>query len=228
MISVVSQFYAIGYGNGRIWLGSDVGLVNAPSDFIRNNLYAVSNWNTLTVVDGLPGNSVRDIVSISSNNGLYVATNGGVANFDFSTFQRWPSSNSVINLFIANDQLYGATTRDVFAISETQSQTLYSVANTPITDFVVDSQGDIWVGVTKRGLQNLKSGEHVLMDGPLDNYIGETYVDSQNRLWCSARAVGRYPKSGCVPENRIRVEKFLFLWRHFQFVAICELLKPNF
>ncbi len=206
----VGQFYAIGYGNGRIWLGSDVGLVNAPSDFIRNNLYAVSNWNTLTSADGLPGNSVRDIVPISGNSGLYVATNGGVANFDFSIFQRWPSSNSVINLFLANDQLYGATTRDVFAISETQSQTLYSVANTPITDVVVDSQGDIWVGVTKRGLQNLKSGENVLMDGPLDNYIGETYVDSQRRLWCSAGRLGDTRNQGVFLKTETGWKNFFF------------------
>ena len=199
----VSQFYAIGYGNKRIWLGSDVGLVSAPSDFIKNNLYAVSNWKTYQTADGLPGNIVRDVISFG-NGELALATNGGVVFYDYTNFQRWPSSNSVIKLFRKDGDLYAATKNALFLISSSQSQTLYSLSVTPVKDFLVDQLGDIWIGVTKNGLRNLRNNFQLLLNSPHDNYIGEIYIDRQRRLWSTSGKLGDIRNQGIfMRENNI-------------------------
>jgi ligand-binding sensor domain-containing protein len=205
----VGQFYAIGYGNKRIWLGSDVGLVSAPSDFIKNNLYAVANWKTYQVADGLPGNVIRDVISFG-NGELALATNGGVVFYNYTGFVRWPSSNSVIKLYNRDENLYAATSNAIFLTTSSQSQTLYTLTVTPVKDFLVDQSGDIWVGVTKNGLRNLRNNFQMLLNSPHDNYIGEVYIDRQRRLWSTSGKLGDIRNQGIfMRENGI--------WKNFIF-----------
>jgi len=191
------RFYAMAYANGRVWLASDQGLVSAPANFLKFNLYAVNNWRVQTTADGLPSNAIFDIAAAPENSGLFLATSGGVAQYGFDTFVRLPSSNSVRKLYLAGNVLYGATTRQVFRMSDNQSETLYSLpGGRQIMDIALDNAGDVWVSILKRGVQNLKTGQKLVADGPLANHIGEVLVDASGKVWCSAATLGETPNQG--------------------------------
>ncbi len=195
------RFYAMTYANGRIWLASDRGLVSAPANFLKFNLYAVNNWRVQTSADGLPSDAIFDVVSGSyvtgtNNSGIFLATAGGVSRYDFNTFVRIPSSNSIRKLYLTDSALYGATTRQVFRMGDNQSETLYTLPNGQITDLALDNDGNVWVSILKRGLQNLKTGQNLNADGPLANHIGEVLVDASGKVWCSAATLGETPNAG--------------------------------
>ena len=58
----VDEFRAIEYAHNRIWLASDIGLIHASANFLRINLYAGTNWSLITSADGLPDNSINDVI----------------------------------------------------------------------------------------------------------------------------------------------------------------------
>ncbi len=194
------RFYAMDYAKGRIWLASDKGLVSAPANFLKFNLYAVNNWRVQTSADGLPSDVVFDVVSGShvagaDNGALFLATAAGVSRYDFNAFARIPSSNGIRNLYLTGNGLYGATTRQVFRMGD-QVETLYTLPNGQITDIALDDVGNVWVSILKRGLQNLKTGQKLVADGPLANHIGEVLVDASGKIWCSAATLGETPNQG--------------------------------
>ena len=205
----VDDFFGITYAGNRIWLASNVGLVSAPAAFLKFNLYAISTWQTKTDADGLPGTRVADVDS-APDGLLYLATSGGVARYDFSTFTRLPSSNAVNRILYHDGLLFGASNQQVFSISDSQTETLYSITSGIINDFVLDASGDIWAGIEKRGIRNLMTGTELLFDGPLDNYIGEVHVDRQNRVWASAGRLGDTRNQGVFRKTEAGWENYFF------------------
>ncbi len=192
----LERFYGMAYADSRIWLASSNGLISAPANFLKFNLYAVTNWRVQGTGDGLPGNTIYDVAVAGDNSAIFLATSGGVAKYDFTSFTRTPSLNSVRFLDVVGGALFAADFQRVFRISESQSETLYQIAFGQITGLSVDAAGDPWVSIEKRGIRNLKSGERILLDGPLDNHIGEVHVDAAGRLWCTAGTLGETRDQG--------------------------------
>jgi ligand-binding sensor domain-containing protein len=183
---LIEQFYAIEHANNRIWLASNAGLIHASANFLKVNLYASSNWTQFTTANGLPGNDVRDIAKDPDRSGeLYLATNGGIAKYNFSNFETI-SPVSLLYLTVFENQVYGANFSDVYRISNGQTENIHKVIYGNISDIAVGAGGQVWASIQKRGIRNLSTGQDILIDGPLDNYLGEMLIDQSGRLWCTS------------------------------------------
>ncbi len=195
----VGSFREIAYRNQRVWLASNVGLVNAPGNFLRYNLYASSNWNIKTTADGLPTNNIFAVLVDDANNRLLMGTALGLVIYDFQTFTNIRSglkSKKIKHLFLKNNQLYAAESRAVFQFENDHFQTIAQLLFADITALTGDDNGGAWIGIEKRGLRNLSTGQAIRFDGPLDNYIGEITKDSQGRIWLTSGLVKDERKQG--------------------------------
>ena len=182
---LVDEFRAIEHANNRIWLASEIGLMNAPANFLNVNLYAGSNWSLTTTSNGLPGNNVRDLKKHPVTGELILATNGGITLYDFNSFTRLASADLLyIELF--GDVIFGATFSNVFRLEGGQFETIHTVSNGKIFDIAINPAGQVWAAIEKRGLQNLSTGQRIITDGPLDNHLGEMLIDQSGRLWCTS------------------------------------------
>jgi hypothetical protein len=115
----VGEFRAIEYANGRIWLANETGLVSAPGNFLKYNLYAGSNWRVQTTAQGLPGNTINDIVKGGSGEIIYLATNRGLSKYDFNSFTNIINgliAPSLQHLALRDGEIYVAESRRVYKL----------------------------------------------------------------------------------------------------------------
>lgn len=180
-----TRLQTIYYLNKRIWIGSTSGLFYAPSDYQKFNLKSSSNWNQITSSNGLTGNSVYDISGDGSS--LYVATNGGLNKIDFPQITTL-ATGFINKIRIIENQIYVSNSNTVF---EYQSGGFNPIRNfpVPIKDFTSDNSLNIWVAIEQRGITNLATGQKILINGPIDNHIGNVFLDSRGWLWCSSGLV---------------------------------------
>ncbi len=185
----IGELFTIEQANHRIWIGTDRGILNAPSDFLRNNLYAVVNWEIQSGINGAPSQEVRDLVYDPTSDELLLATRTGFYRYDFATYTNIGAglvNRDLYNLTLADGQVYVTDPRRVYRLDGSQFTLLHTVAHTTINDLNLSPDGQVWVATVKRGLRNLTTGQRVLIDGPLDNYIGEILVDSRGVVWCTS------------------------------------------
>ena len=76
---LTESFKQMALAYNRIWIAGNTGLLSGPSNFLRFNLYAGSNWQILTTESGLPVNSITDLVFDDSANELVLATESGLS-----------------------------------------------------------------------------------------------------------------------------------------------------
>lgn len=189
----LGDFRAIEYANGRIWLANDAGLLSAPANFLKYNLYAASNWRLQTTLHGLPGNTITDIAKTETPAALYLATNRGLSVYDFNTFTNIIAGllvQGLTEVAVRNGAVYVADPRRVYRLQNNQFERLFTLTTADITDLSIAAGADIWVSTVKRGLYNLTQSRQLLIDGPLDNYTGEVYMDSRRQLWCTGGILG--------------------------------------
>ncbi len=168
----------------RIFLGSDAGLFYASSNFLNINLKSAENWNLYTTANGLPQNGVLSLLSREDT--LYVGTTGGMVQFYQSAFHALPQGKTpapVSNIRTAGDRIYFQDNHSIYAISKTSYDILTRNLNSTLTTFTVNDQGGIWGALKDRGLWNLASNSRIWFNSPMDSYLGEVMLDSQNRLW---------------------------------------------
>ena len=196
----LGEFTALAYAGRRIWLGNAEGLVSAPANFLAVNLYAEDNWDIQTTADGLPSNRINDILADPAGGQLYIATDQGLSIYDFNGFSTvtagLPSNRQLRKIAFRNGTLYAANTQVVFQLDGSTFGEYGRIFHSSILDLEVDAANRVWVSIDKRGLQNLTSGDHVYLDGPLHNNIGEVLVDRRGRVWCSAGGLGNVNRQG--------------------------------
>jgi ligand-binding sensor domain-containing protein len=209
----VGDFRAIEYANGRIWLANETGLVSAPGNFLKYNLYAGSNWRVQTTAQGLPGNVINDIVKGGSGELIYLATNRGISKYDFNSFSNITNglvALSLTHLALRDGEIYAADSRRVYRLVSEQFELIYTSPHANITDLAVDIYDDVWISTQKRGLRNITDSKRIRIDGPLDNYIGEVYVDQNRRVWASSATLGTSPNRGIFVETENGWANFYF------------------
>jgi len=178
-----SDFTAIQHYNNKIWLGGNNGLFYAPSDFIKNNLKPSSAWSYLSTAQGLAGNFIYDIAG--NEDGIYLATNGGLSFLDGSQITTL-SPGFIKKVKLQNDRIYVSNDNTIFEYTSGTFQVIKNFSPKILNDFDLDSSSELWVANKDRGIVKLNSNKRILMNGPLDNYLGRIFLDSNKRLWCSA------------------------------------------
>jgi ligand-binding sensor domain-containing protein len=209
----VGEFRAIEYANGRIWLANETGLVSAPGNFLKYNLYAGSNWRVQTTAQGLPGNTINDVVKGGSGEIIYLATNRGLSKYDFNSFTNIINgliAPSLQHLALRDGEIYVAESRRVYKLVSEQFELIYTSPHANITDFAIDIYNDVWISTQKRGIRNITDPRRVWIDGPMDDYMGEVYVDQNRRLWASSAPLGDTPNRGVFVETENGWANFFF------------------
>ncbi len=211
---IVGNFSAMTYGNKRIWLANEDGLISASSDFLRINLYAGSNWRIQKASDGLPSNNINDAALDNSGSFLYLATDAGLSVYDFATFTTitagLPPSTELLQVFNTESGLYATSINRVFLLNGNTFSSLYRVNNSTIGSFAVDNANNIWIGTNRLGLINVTSGEKVFFDSPFSNNIGEVLVDSRGWVWCTSGTLGNTNNQGIYVRTENGWQNFIF------------------
>lgn len=183
--AAVDAFTDIQLFNGRVYLACELGLVSASSDFIRTNLYAGSNWTVTEVVGGQVLGQLRDLAVAADGNALLFSGSNGVFSMAGMTVTRL-STVTAKKLRPTPEGLLLLDDNNVLRLAGGTVTTLHDLRYATVNDLIVDGNGAIWVALERRGLRNLNSGERVVGDGPLDNYVGEMAMDSRGRLWVAS------------------------------------------
>jgi len=178
--------YRIAVFNGRVYYATEDGLLNAPSNFIKYNLKLAEAWQLLTTKNGLPSNSVRDLVPVSDS--LFIATGAGVSTLNLhqqiKRFSSW-TSGIVTRILITDQTMYFIRVSDYFQLIDGHWTGL-PAENKPIMAAVTDAADNLWIGLREGGLKKAGWTSSYLIDGPASNYIGVLLVDKQGTLWVSS------------------------------------------
>lgn len=185
--NVVSARCVFEDSKGCLWVGSnDEGLVKIDDDKIT----------VFTTEDGLPSNSVRDIVE-DKNGNIWVGTSSGVVLINNRNEIIAPLGSSDKGLFVR--ELYCDTTNRIW-ISCSNSEGLYvyssgnfeklygypQLTNNLVTAITQDNSGAFWFGLVSGGVIKLKDGELSLLgkeQNMITNTINHIYVDTSDAVW---------------------------------------------
>jgi len=170
----------------RVYYATEHGLFHAPSDFIKNNLKITAAWKLLTTDDGLPANSVQDVVPTEDS--LLVGTTEGAASIDkdsqLSGISSW--TNGRVSLIqISGSDMYFIRYGEYYKQSGS-SWNLLGEENEEITAGAIDINSELWMGLKKGGIKRNGSDQPFLIDGPASNKIGSLIKDRNGSLWISS------------------------------------------
>lgn len=169
------------------------------TSFSRDTFLAEYVSRTWTAADGLPGNSVTDIIQ-ASNGYIYLGTYDGLVRFDgveFITFNRSndPKFNFVSARTVFEDSKgnlwNGSNDEGIFKISPEGEVQRFSVneglPNNSIRAIQEDKEGRIWVG-TSAGVVYIYDGKIFKPEG-LEKFgeenilVSDIFCDTAGRIW---------------------------------------------
>jgi ligand-binding sensor domain-containing protein len=184
-----NKAYRISVFNDNIYYATEVGLLKAPSDFIKNNLKISDAWTLITTDHGLPSNSVRDIQTVSDS--LLIGTADGAASINMdnqiSQIYSWPGG--LVSLIrISNSDIYFMRSADVFK-QKGSTWEFDSRGGSEITSAIFDDSSNLWFGMVRNGIKNKEKDFSFKIDGPASNKIGSIIKSRDNELWISS---GKY------------------------------------
>jgi len=188
-----SNFTSIHYALNQIWIGSDNGIFKAPSNYIKYNLKSPSNWTQVTTNQGLPGNSIFDINGTNST--LFIASENGLVRIDSQGIT--PMASGFIKRVRQIDgEIYASNDNAIFKYENNNLSALYTYPSFTIKDFNLDNSKQVWVAAAQRGIIKAENNTRILIDGPGENYIGDIYLDSNGRLWCTSGTISTITSNG--------------------------------
>ena len=167
------------------------------------------NFTHYTTEDGLPSNSVRDIVQ-DSEGYMWFATDGGLVRFDGSSTKVFVPVDSsgeadfyILSICETPRGLFVGGNRGVYRYDRRLEKIEEVALKYPeeiktrlrgeVNDICADSSGDLWVTVDRQGVFRISPDNEVLLyqDFPeVNNYIGHLYVDSSDMVWATSNATG--------------------------------------
>lgn len=185
--NVVSARCIFEDSKGCLWVGSnDDGLVKVSDDGIK----------VLTINDGLPSNSVRDIVEDKHGN-IWIGTSSGVVFINNRNEIVAPFGSTETELFVSD--LYCDTANRIWiACSNSKGIYIYSagsfeklhgypiLANSLVSYITQDSTGAFWIGLVSGGVVRIKDGEIFSLDetqNMITDTINSIFVDSTDAVW---------------------------------------------
>lgn len=177
--------------NGDIWIGTDFGASHFDG----------ANWTTYDNTSGLNSNQVKSIDE-DANGGIWIGTNLGVSYFDGNTWTSYSSPDlhwSGVNAtaFDSNGDKWFASPLGGITHFDGTTFTPYDTANgllaQYVTDILVDSQDNKWIG-TSSGMSVLDASNTTFIQHtrmyimpPPDtlNPVVDIAVDGWGRVWTS-------------------------------------------
>jgi ligand-binding sensor domain-containing protein len=172
--------------NHQIFYATEQGLLYAPSNFINNNLKISEAWKILNINDGLPSNSVLDIVPTKDS--LLVGTTEGAASLNkdsqVSEISSW-NRGLVSIILVSGPTLYFIQYGESYV--ESEGAWIRQIDEDKlISAGVIDSSSGLWIGMENTGIKHSSWDHHFSIDGPASNYMGPLVKDQNGTLWISS------------------------------------------
>ncbi len=196
------QISAVTVYNNRIWLGTDVGVLSAPSDFSGYVLNNPELWTRYAASDSLPSARINALAEYK--NELYVGTPGGLSRIDTAGIihfiQNWKQddaqkyypvdhlSASPVFLFLSSGHRLIRSIIDINVYIKWTSGAINGLA--------VDTKGDIWAGLDGYGLYKYNWPDSKKLDGPYKNIFRSIIKTSNGTLWATSGKTGGYTRDG--------------------------------
>jgi len=212
-----SKVYCVQLFSGRVWLGTDVGLLSAPADLSENTINNPDLWTMYSRQNGLLDNRVYELQVI--DNVLYAGLGSGLALIDhdlnLSIAQNW-MKNAAGKFYPATNiiQLNGVT-----YISNFPNYYSYSPENGPhwintfqenIEAFAADAGGSLWIGLNGEGLFTPQWQKPLKFDSPNSNKFRYLYKKKDGSVWASSGRPKVYTGKGFYVKNEQS-------WRNYYF-----------
>ncbi len=221
---VIEKVFTHAVFAGKIWLGTDKGLLVAPSDFGRFTINDPQRWQVMTTSHNLPANQVNVLFPLDEK--LWVGTSQGLAYVDkqnrITVVTNWwiNSSNQylpvhhVVNHF---DTLIVASYNHLGRYEINTGTKLLKTFEETIQALVIDYAGNKWIGLRNGGLANLK-GDLVKVDGPPQNLMRTVMVNSKGQIWSSSSRPKIISQGGIFFYDGQLWKKYEFSGRYWQAV----------
>lgn len=167
----------------------------AQYSFLSENI--TKGW---TVLDGLPGNSIMDIIQ-NSDGYLYIGTYEGLVRFDGVDFTIYNKNNGDLYDFISVRSIFedskgnlwiGSNDEGVEKLASDGTKEFFSeqrgLPNNSVRAITEDKNGNIWIG-TAAGVVYVTPEGGVVYPAGLDSYGAEhctvvkLFCDSSGRVW---------------------------------------------
>lgn len=169
------------------------------TSFSRDTFLAEYVSRTWTAADGLPGNSVTDIIQ-ASNGYIYLGTYDGLVRFDGVEFETYNRSNDSKYLFVSARTVFedskgniwnGSNDEGLFKITPEGEVQKFSVEegmpNNSIRAIQEDREGRIWIG-TAGGVVFIQN-EKIFKPTGLEKFgeenilVSDIFCDTAGRIW---------------------------------------------
>jgi len=184
--------YCVEKFKGRIWLGSDVGLLSAPSDLSKYTINNPGLWKNYATTNGLPDNQIFALQAVGDT--LYVGTSSGLGWIDNAllayTAANWVTNSSgsfyaCTNLYSLDKKLYATNYNNFYSYSPRSGVKWYKTFSVNIKTFGGDDQNNLWLGLDGRGIYTPKWANPLVLDGPAANVFNAVYQSSEGAFWAA-------------------------------------------
>ncbi len=154
----------------------------------------------LTMDDGLPSNSVRNIVQ-DTRGFLWIGTEKGLCRYDGVALLTYRIDDSGVDQLVTSlllgthDDLYVATAQGVynFSFRTEQFRKLPFELTAPVTHITTDREGNLWVATQGQGVLSYVEDDEEPQFYAFDEIggrVSHVYVDADNQLWALTTQTG--------------------------------------
>ena len=187
---------------GRIWLGTDKGLLSAPSAFDKYTINDPALWTVYNTAKGMTDNNILDLEVI--NDALWIGTSAGIttinSNLQLRKDENWGiSDQDAANVVLTTGHriIISKNSGEIYDYDpNTGDKILISTSGYEITNIVSDSSDDVWVGLSEGGIWQPENNNRIVLDGPGQNQIRYVIKDGSNKIWASSGKFKLTPNKG--------------------------------
>ncbi len=176
---------AVAFWNGRIWLGTGLGLVNAPLN--GSNLADPSSWNLYALAGAT---SVLSLAQMGDS--LFVGADSGAYTISADSYSRRSElPNNAVRLAVSGNRIAAAAGNTVYRY---QDGTFRSVTDGEdrITGIAMANDGTLGVGFSTLGFALLQ-GEELsvkMPNAPAGNIFNDLAIATDHALWTANSGFG--------------------------------------
>ncbi|MGD9897847.1 MAG: two-component regulator propeller domain-containing protein [Calditrichaceae bacterium] len=183
--------------SGRVWLGTESGLLTAPSDFSKNTINDPALWKVFNTSNGLKSDYIHDMIVYDDK--IWVGTNAGLVSLDSSMQLHEETAwgeNAVHTLAKSDQNIYASYFGSYYSYSAGNGRQLIGSFQNIISAMQMDSSGIIRIGLRFGGLFSTGWDKPLLLDGPVSNTLRYVITDSRGNIWVSTGKFKLYSGEG--------------------------------
>ena len=190
----------------RIWLGTDKGLLSAPSNINKYTINDPAMWDAYHSENQLPHDNILTLELI--NDVLWVGTSEGLAtintslNIQIENAWGMESSDAVNEIYYFQGNMYIANnltqTRQyrLYTYNSNTGKILHRTFKNNINCIKENLSEHLWIGLDNDGIYKLDMDSYFKLDGPGESAIRYVIKDTNNNIWASSGYFRVVPNEG--------------------------------